>query len=232
MGPKDPADLSSRDDRDKTAVGVALAGGRSRRMGRDKANLAPTFLAGKSLLHWTIERLSSVCSRHLVADRGRGDFPNSVNDGKGRGPLAGLLGAADHAPGRSFLVLACDLPLVPVSALDRLLAAAEGADWVVPISAQGPEPLCAVYGPRAVDALRQRAAEGRYSLRDLDESMADLRCRRVPAQRLVSPNIARGLTPDLMFTNMNRPQDVQEIEILAASTEDWDRFLRPDSTKR
>src|SRR5262245_23173248 len=85
-------------------VGVILAGGASTRMGRDKALLE---IEGETLLARAARRLGEVCEEVLVADAGRfGGIP----DGPGRGPAAGLLGAARARPGRALLVLAVDLP--------------------------------------------------------------------------------------------------------------------------
>lgn len=128
------------------AVGVVLAGGASRRFGRDKARepYGETTLAG-----WAALRLQEVVGEVLVADRGRGllaGFPSitdlaSAKDrsftaspaadqlagprvapgGVPRSPAAGLLGAAQARPGRPLLVLACDLPSVPPELLRHLL---------------------------------------------------------------------------------------------------------------
>src|SRR5262245_2895316 len=127
-----------------SAVGVVLAGGSSQRMGRDKALLT---VGGASLPARTAERLAAVCAEVAVADRGRRlvpDFP-SLSDGPGRGPAAGILGAAAAYPGRPLLVLACDLPGVPAALLAELARSA-ACDLAIPRWRRGVEPLCAFYG--------------------------------------------------------------------------------------
>ncbi|HEY4575112.1 MAG TPA: NTP transferase domain-containing protein, partial [Thermoanaerobaculia bacterium] len=110
------------------AVGLVLAGGESRRLGSDKARLE-----GAALPQGAAERLAAVCAEVAVADRGRGLVPGrrSLADGEGRGPAAGILGGAAAYPGRSLLVLACDLPRVPAGLLAEL-ARPEAVDWIVP----------------------------------------------------------------------------------------------------
>jgi molybdopterin-guanine dinucleotide biosynthesis protein A len=185
-------------------VGVALAGGASRRMGRDKAALR---WSGSTLLERTVERLAAVCAEVVVADRGRGLLADtgtvSVDDGPGGGPAAGILGAATAHPGRDLLVLACDLPRVPASLLSAIAALGGGADWVVPAWGEPErlEPLCALYRPAALAALAGRVDRGRYALHRLIEAPG-LAVRRLGREALE----AHG-RPAEMFLNVNAPED-------------------------
>ncbi len=106
-------------------IGVVLAGGASRRMGRDKAAMA---VAGETLAARAARLLLGLCPRVVLADGGRGLLPDlpSLPDAPGQGPAAGILGAARAWPGHPLLVLACDLPRVPAALLAELLR--EGGD--------------------------------------------------------------------------------------------------------
>lgn len=189
-------------------VGVVLAGGRSLRMGRDKASLSPD--GGPSLARRAAQTLAAVVPRVLVADRGRGLAPpwQSVADGPGRGPAAGLLGAAREAPGRPLLVLACDLPRVPAALLAEL--ARRPGDLAVPETAGprrgigwGVEPLAALWGPRALAALARRVAESRFALHPLAEEAG------LAVERLGAAELAAFGDPDAMFANLNTPEDLE-----------------------
>lgn len=185
-------------------IGVVLAGGLSRRMGRDKASLAiGDGGGGASLARRAARTLSAVVPRVLVADRGRGLAPpwESVADGPGRGPVAGLLGAAREAPGRSLLALACDLPGVPAALLAAL--AAGSGDLVVPETARGVEPLAALYRPRALAALARRVAAGDFALHPLAEE------QDLAVERLEADELARFGDPETMFANLNTPEDLE-----------------------
>jgi molybdenum cofactor guanylyltransferase len=186
-------------------VGLVLAGGTSRRLGSDKALLeipidgVPIPLPALAAL-----RLSTVCAEVAVADRGRQLVPDlpSLLDGPGRGPAAGILGAAAAYPGGRLLVLACDLPRVPAALLAEL-ARPEGSDWVVPRWTGRVEPLCALYGPAALAALADRVARGLLGPHGLTDEPS-LTVRYLEGDRL-----ARFGAPQEIFLNLNTPEDLE-----------------------
>lgn len=184
-------------------VGVVVAGGRSSRMGVDKALVA---VGGTTLAERAARCLASVCREVLVADRGRSTVAGfeSVEDGAGDGPAAGLLGAARAAPGRALLVLGCDLPAVSPKLLAGLadLAATTGADLALPRSPRGLEPLVGYYGPRALASLERQVNGGRYALRHLldDPGLA--------VALLEGEELAAFGHPEELFTNLNTPEDL------------------------
>lgn len=195
-------------------VGVVLAGGRSSRMGRDKATLV---VGGRTLAARAHGRLHRLCTRVVVADGGRRVVPGapSVPDGPGRGPAAGLLGAARAAPGKALLALACDLPAVPEALLAALAGRPEwsGADLVLPRSERGPEPLVARYGPRALAALEEQITAGEYAPRHLLDR-SDLRVVIVEGEALASFG-----DPELFLANVNAPEDLARLVRLAGLEE-------------
>jgi molybdopterin-guanine dinucleotide biosynthesis protein A len=185
-------------------IGIVLAGGASTRMGRDKARIE---LGGETLAEGAARRLTAVCPEVALADAGRGLLPGllSISDGPGRGPAAGLLGAALRFPGRPLLALACDLPRVPVALLAELALPGEGVDWAVPRRERGIEPLCALWGPRALDRLAERVERGLHALWSLAEEGG------LTARWLEGDLLASFGDPEEMFLNVNTPEDLERL---------------------
>lgn len=189
-------------------VGVALAGGASSRMGRDKAALRPAP-SEPTLLERTVRRLGAVCGEVVVADRGRGLLAGvaSVADGPGAGPVAGILGAAAARPNRDLLVVACDLPRVPVELL-RAIVASAGGDWVVPAwtpaadDRERLEPLCALYRPPALAALAGQVERGVHAVHRL------ARASGLAVRRLGPSELAAFGPPARTFFNVNTPAEL------------------------
>ena len=104
----------------------------------------------------------------MIADAGRALVADveSAPDGPGQGPVAAVLGAALLRPGRALLVLACDLPRVPAD----LCGTPTPGDWVALRHAGGVEPLCALYRPRALEALEAQVRRGDLALHHLAEA--------------------------------------------------------------
>ncbi len=196
-------------------VGIVLAGGASRRFGSDKARLEIAALergdrqgqGTETLAAWAFRRLAEVCAEVAVADAGRGVVPGerSLPDGPGRGPAAGLLGAARAFPARRLLALACDLPAVPAALLARIAAIGEGegVDLVLPRWDGGAEPLAALYAPRALAELERRVAAGNYALHDLGEGLDG------NVVWLSEPELSTFGQPREIFANLNTPEDLK-----------------------
>ncbi len=185
-----------------SVVGFVVAGGDSRRMGRDKALLP---WAGADLLDHAVARLRAVTDdvRVLCGPGTRyveRRLPVEPDVIPGAGPLGGVLTGLTAAPGRPGLFLAVDLPHVPAALLAHLVERAEGWDAAVPVSPAGPEPLCAVYGPGCAEPIRRRVAAGDLKMTAF---WPDVRVLEVgPAE------LREFGDPGEMFRNLNAPEDL------------------------
>lgn len=132
-----------------TALGAILAGGRSTRMGRDKALVE---IAGEPMIGIVAAALEDAGCRIVVV--GRTDDPagfHSIADTPSgrRGPVAGLGTALRTAAGRPVVLVGVDQPLLRPDTLRRLLDIDDG-DAVVPVDAGRRQPTCAVYWPNCL----------------------------------------------------------------------------------
>lgn len=138
----------------ETVYGLVLTGGRSKRMGRDKALLR---VDGETQLSRSVRLLESIFDRVFVSARAdqsdepeRRKFEQIVDRYDDLGPLAGILSAMDGHPDVGWLVLACDLPNVDRQTIRYLL---DNRSSTHPFTAYRssydrlPEPLCAYYAP-------------------------------------------------------------------------------------
>jgi molybdenum cofactor guanylyltransferase len=184
-----------------TPVAFAVAGGRSLRMGRDKA-LLPWGQA--TLLDHTLDRLRAVCAdvrilsgpepRYL--DRGLPVISDLTADA---GPLAGIEAGLASPGVEAGLFLGIDLPFLPAELLRALIAEAAQADAVVPMVGGHPEPLCAVYGAGCLEPVRG-------ALRAGDRKMTSF-WPKVRVRHLSEDAIARFGAPAALFANVNTPDD-------------------------
>lgn len=137
---------------DRPLYGLVLAGGESRRMGRDKALLRH---GGLSQIARMAALLGDVTETVFVSTRAdqkaepeRSRFPQIIDRYEGMGPVAGILSAMDEHPDVDWLVVACDLPNVDARTLAVLVERRSGRrPFTAFISSHDglPEPLCALY---------------------------------------------------------------------------------------
>lgn len=199
MRPPDPS---------PSLTGLVLAGGRSTRLGRDKATLE---VAGEPLVVRVGRALASVCAEVLVAsgDGSRLDglpwrqVADVVPDA---GPLAGIVAALEVAGTPLVAVAAVDLPFVEPEVFVALAESWDGGVAVLPEVDGRIQPLHAVWACAAAARLRAAVEAGARSPSAL---AVDLGARIVPASDL--PRHAR----DGRFAwNLNRLEDLADLERL------------------
>jgi molybdopterin-guanine dinucleotide biosynthesis protein A len=187
-----------------TVAGFVLAGGHSRRMGRDKALLP---WDGTTLLDHAVARVRAataapptVLSGRELRYQDRG-LRALADEEPGRGALGGVLTGLARMTADAGLFLAVDLPIVPEALLRHLVARAEGADAVVAFSPAGAEPLCAVYAKSCEPAIRACMASGELEMTSF--------WRHVAVRALYPEAIARFGDPERLFRNLNAAADYE-----------------------
>jgi molybdopterin-guanine dinucleotide biosynthesis protein A len=182
-------------------MGFLIAGGKSSRMGTNKAFLG---FSGQTLLDRALDALRAACGTvTIVGDPATfADHAPVVSDVfRGCGPLGGIHSALASSSAELNLMLAVDMPFVSEDLLEFLLRVAEGSDAVVtvPKTSRGFQPLCAVYRPAFLSPAEQELTAGKYKI---DSAFAGLPLRIVEEAELA----AAGFSEDCFF-NVNTPED-------------------------
>jgi phospholipid/cholesterol/gamma-HCH transport system ATP-binding protein len=182
-----------------------LAGGRSSRMGTDKALLP---YGDQTLLERALQTASRVCSKSYIVgpQESYGSFGETITDVyPGCGPLGGIHAALCSTRTPLNLILSVDIPLMTAEFLSWLLEQARSAPEliVVPHAAGGPQPLCAVYRPAVAEAAEQGLKSGDYKIGHLFS--------HVPTRIIAEPEIiTAGFTPNI-FRNINTPEEYENV---------------------
>ena len=153
--------------RQRALYGLVLAGGKSRRMGQDKALLQRD---GQSQLAFAVDLLERFADRVFVSTRSeqqheeqRGQFEQIIDRYDDLGPVAGILSALEDYPDVDWLVVACDLPNIDAKTIEYLLEhhPANNPFIAYRSSHDGlPEPLCALYSPDGAGIVRSFIEDG------------------------------------------------------------------------
>jgi molybdopterin-guanine dinucleotide biosynthesis protein A len=184
---------------------IILAGGDSRRMGSDKANL---LLGEQTLLQRVIAKMQQVFPAVIVSvrqPRPEIDLPQVCDDQAGMtaggGPLAGLAAGLGQIATPWAFAVACDMPFVEPAMIELLAKYRDEYQAVVPVVQDHPQPLAAFYAGSCLDTLRAHlAGGGKNSLRAVLEQ---LRVRYVD-----EPDLLQADPVLRSFYDLDTPQDV------------------------
>lgn len=184
--------------------GLVLIGGRSLRMGEDKAGLV---YHGKPQREYLTDLLRPYCQTvywsvnsgqlDALRDTGMPLLPDVENPRPG--PLNGILAALDHDPASAWLIVACDMPLLTDRSLRALVAGRNPACMATAFydtDGQFPEPLLCIWEPNSGPIVRDAFNRGMVS----------------PRKLLMVNQIELLAAPDLReLTNVNSPDERGEL---------------------
>jgi molybdenum cofactor guanylyltransferase len=188
--------------------GLVLAGGKSTRMGKDKALLQ---WHGKEQMYYLADMLEEFCNEVFISCRI--DQANSIDkkykvitdEYKNAGPLAAIISAFHQNRNCAWLVVACDLPLIDEKTIEYLIQhrdqTAIATTYKSPYD-NLPEPLITIWEPGALPLLESALSKGRLS----------------PQRVLLNTKIKMIEAPDSnVLLNANTPGDKEKILLLIKS---------------
>ena len=179
-----------------------LAGGQSRRMGRDKALL---HLEGQTLIERVIAAVRPLArSTFIVGDPATYahlDLAIYPDQHPATGPIGGLYTALSLDLG-PILLLACDLPFLAPDFLHFLVRKRGPYQVVAPRTNNGLEPLCALYEPCCLSTIESAIQCGQLSMRAL---LSQLNLHEVPTEDWQTYD-----EHGLLFANLNTPEEYHQ----------------------
>ena len=180
-------------------TGIILAGGKSKRMGTDKALLE---VDGSTLLENMIQKLQPLCSEIIIssnnnehANFGLSVFKDEVKD---CGPIGGLSTCLAKAKTDWSLVVSVDSAFIEPEFISFLIENIGESDAVIPVWDRGKEPLIALYSRSCLPAIKKMINNSEYKMHNL---FRHLNVNFIDADTWVKK------FPQL-FHNLNRPEDL------------------------
>jgi molybdopterin-guanine dinucleotide biosynthesis protein A len=209
------------DQEQSFAEGFVLAGGRSTRMGQDKASL---LLAGRSLLEIALDKLR-VLPLAVPPRIVRSDLSSQAaviaDLQPGCGPLSGIEAALAASARPLNVFLPVDIPLLPAHFLLWMLQRAEttGAVMTVPRVNGWPQPLCAVYQRDLLGPITASLRAGDYKVMPVVTAAARAHSSSIDIFDVELVSSANSellalspLPPHRWFHNCNTPEDMAGAE--------------------
>jgi molybdenum cofactor guanylyltransferase len=192
----------------KDSASIILAGGRSVRMGSNKALLP---LPGKERLTFVehlVSTLAPLCAETILVARDAAGAANYALPGvqivtdkvPDQGPLMGLYSGLSAIHAQRALVVAVDMPFIRPSLVTFLLSQPQSDSLLIPLVNNIPQVLLALYPRTILLFIEQLQQQGRHDPRSLLEV--------APVQYIEETRL-RSVDPDLRsFININTPEDL------------------------
>jgi len=192
---------------------IILAGGKSSRLGRNKALQT---IGDKSLIQWVIDRLVTLSTEIVVVMAHGEAIPCSSTTGirtvadvyPSKSPLVGIYSGLIASASPRAIVVGCDMPFLNASLLKYMAQTCSSFDIVVPQIEDKLEPLCAVYSKTCVVPIRW--------LLEQNELMISKLFTLVKVKYVKKDDINRFDPEHLSFFNINNKTDLGKAKKLAA----------------
>lgn len=180
-------------------TGIILAGGKSSRMGTNKALLR---VGGTRLIDRAIHLLEPICNEILVMSNlplPDIKYPIIADEHKNIGPIAGIQAGLAHSKSDKNVVLACDMPNIKQSFLHALLDVPMNTyQAIIPRHKDGHlEPLMGIYHKSLLSEFEQQIGDGQYKL---ISRFSEYKIYYVPIE------------DEAIFKNLNTPGDLDSLD--------------------
>jgi molybdopterin-guanine dinucleotide biosynthesis protein A len=192
--------------------GVIQAGGKSTRMGgRPKALLE---LGGRRIIERVLDAVAPVVDDVLIVTNTPEVYaflglPMLADAYPEHGSLGGIFTGLAAASGQAAFTVACDMPFLHRDVARLLIERAGEADVVIPRVGAQLETLHAVYGKACLPVIEARLQAGRLKIVGFFDEVRVL--------EVDEAEVARHRAPDVVFMNVNTPEELERARALAAT---------------
>ncbi len=192
---------------------IILAGGKSSRLGRNKAL---QVIEGKSLIQWVIDRLAILSTEIIIATAHGKAIPCSsaveiktvADIYHGKGPLVGIYSGLIASSSSRAIVVGCNTPFLSVGLLEYMTQLCSTFDVVVPRIGKKVEPLCAVYSKNCLVPMQ--------GLLEQNELRISALFSMVRVRYIEEAEINRFDPEHLSFSNINSQDNLEKARKRAA----------------
>lgn len=182
-------------------TGIVLAGGKSSRMGSNKALLR---LGAKTIIEIVITRLKVLFDEIIIISNTPSDYqefglnvyPDLL---PAKGALGGIHSALTHSPTTYSFIVACDMPFINTDLVSYLLSECGSYDVTIPFTPKGYQPLHAIYSKGCIEHIERQIDGDNLKVLDL---FAELEVRKVRSEEI------KPYDPEFRsFINLNTWED-------------------------
>jgi molybdopterin-guanine dinucleotide biosynthesis protein A len=192
-------------------TGVVQAGGRSTRMGGQPKALLE--LGGRRIVERVLDVVAPVVDDVLIVTNTPALYaflgvPMVADVYPDRGSLGGIFTGLAAASGDAAFTVACDMPFLHYEVVRLMVARAGEGDVVIPRVGERLETLHAVYGKACLPHIEACLRADRLKIVGFFE--------HVRVVEVDEPTVARHRAPELVFMNVNTPEELARARVLAA----------------
>jgi molybdopterin-guanine dinucleotide biosynthesis protein A len=177
---------------------IILAGGKSSRMGTDKALLK---LGDKNMLETVIKNCKPVCNSIIISsnhiNHSSFGYPVVQDEISNCGPIGGIYTCLKQSATDWNFIISVDTPFVTGEFIRFIAGEAENCDVAVPVHSGSQEPLIAVYSKKILPVIEHQIERRQFRIHELIKLA---KCKLINTDSWVK-------NMPLLFKNLNRPED-------------------------
>jgi molybdopterin-guanine dinucleotide biosynthesis protein A len=190
-------------------TGIILSGGKSSRMGANKAFL---HVGGERLIDRTVRIFKEIFPEVILVTNSPLDYLDqdctiTTDIIKGKGPLGGIYTGLFHASHERIFMAACDMPFLNRAFIEYMMDHCADFYIVVPELPDGLQPLHALYSRRCLPAIKRLIDKDQLKITGFYKGLKKL---------TIPEGVTKRFDPKgMMFINVNTEEDLERISSLS-----------------